>query len=165
MRGRVARAGTTPDGRRTDDSGRAGLTAGQDGIAAGLAAPAPLQTERLAASASSRRGAPLTPRQLEILTLLRDGRTQGEVARLLGISYQTVKNHMTDSYARLGIPLGTPRGGALIAALQVTGLMTPGDDSLYRAETRVAQATATVAVIKAELAKLGRLLIAMAEES
>jgi len=110
-------------------------------------------------------GKPLGLHILVDPALLRDGHTQGEVARLLGISYQTVKNHMTDGYARLGIPLGTPRGGALMAALQVTGLMTPGDGSVYRAEARVAQATAAVAAIKAELAKLGRLLIAMAEES
>jgi DNA-binding CsgD family transcriptional regulator len=36
----------------------------------------------------------LTPRQREIIALVAAGRTNQEIGRALGISYQTVKNHL-----------------------------------------------------------------------
>ncbi len=38
---------------------------------------------------------PLTPRQMEVLELVTRGLTNKEIALRLGISHQTVKNHMT----------------------------------------------------------------------
>lgn len=46
----------------------------------------------------------LTPRQLEVLDRLsRPGATQASVAEDLGISVQTVKNHLTIAYRTLGV--------------------------------------------------------------
>lgn len=47
---------------------------------------------------------PITPRQLEIIDLLQEpGATQQSVADELGISAQTIKNHLTLAYRTLGV--------------------------------------------------------------
>lgn len=56
----------------------------------------------------SRRGRPpypdvLTPRQQEVLELVRDGRTNGEIARELGISHDGAKWHVSEIIGRLGV--------------------------------------------------------------
>jgi len=57
-----------------------------------------LDTER------RRRPAPqLTPRQWELLGLVAAGYTNGQIARQLGISAQTVRTHLQNIYARLGV--------------------------------------------------------------
>lgn len=45
----------------------------------------------------------LTERQTEIVRLAAGGRTNQQIAIDLGISHQTVKNHWTDIYTRLGL--------------------------------------------------------------
>jgi DNA-binding NarL/FixJ family response regulator len=45
----------------------------------------------------------LTPRQLEVLVLLTDGMTNRHIARALGITEKTVKNHMQAIFARLNV--------------------------------------------------------------
>lgn len=45
----------------------------------------------------------LTIRQVEIIRLIINGFTNKEIARKLGISPSTVKNHVTEIHARLGI--------------------------------------------------------------
>ncbi|WP_308407875.1 response regulator transcription factor [Streptomyces somaliensis] len=45
----------------------------------------------------------LTPRQLEVLALLADGMTNRHIARALGITEKTVKNHMQAIFARLNV--------------------------------------------------------------
>jgi DNA-binding CsgD family transcriptional regulator len=42
-----------------------------------------------------------TPRQLELMAYLAEGQSRKEVAHNLGISVQTIKNHMSDLYERL----------------------------------------------------------------
>lgn len=44
-------------------------------------------------------GLSLTPRQRQIVTLLAQGRSQQAVAAELGISIQTVKNHLSEARA------------------------------------------------------------------
>ena len=46
---------------------------------------------------------PLSPRELEILMLLRDPISAKEIARNLCISYQTVKRHTVNIYGKLGV--------------------------------------------------------------
>ncbi len=46
---------------------------------------------------------PLTPRELEILTLLREPLPPKEIARQLDISYLTVKRHTVNLYGKLGV--------------------------------------------------------------
>ena len=44
----------------------------------------------------------LTPRQIDVLTHVADGRTTEEIARLLELSPHTVKNYLERIYERLG---------------------------------------------------------------
>lgn len=44
---------------------------------------------------------PLTPRQREILMLVAEGYTDGEIAVVLGIAAQTVRNHMVAIRSKL----------------------------------------------------------------
>jgi len=45
----------------------------------------------------------LTPREREILELVADGRTNAEVAQLLWVSPSTVRKHLENAYAKLGV--------------------------------------------------------------
>jgi DNA-binding CsgD family transcriptional regulator len=45
----------------------------------------------------------LTPREREVIALVADGRTNGEVAHALGISPETVRKHLENAYERLGV--------------------------------------------------------------
>jgi DNA-binding NarL/FixJ family response regulator len=47
--------------------------------------------------------APLSPREMEILELVIQGMSNREIAYNLGISHQTVKNHMTSILGKLGV--------------------------------------------------------------
>jgi ATP/maltotriose-dependent transcriptional regulator MalT len=75
----------------------------------GAAAEAPRARELLAglgAPAMARRPAPrdqlLTPRELEVLRLVSEGLTDGEIAARLVLSKHTVHRHLQNAYARLG---------------------------------------------------------------
>jgi len=46
---------------------------------------------------------PLSPREMEILELVIRGMSNKEIAYYLGISHQTVKNHMTAILSKLGV--------------------------------------------------------------
>jgi DNA-binding NarL/FixJ family response regulator len=45
----------------------------------------------------------LTPREIEILSLVGSGKSNAEIAQELFISYKTVKNHVYNIFAKLGI--------------------------------------------------------------
>jgi len=46
---------------------------------------------------------PLTPREMEILELIADGRSNAEIAQVLVVEEKTVKNHITRMYSKLNI--------------------------------------------------------------
>jgi DNA-binding NarL/FixJ family response regulator len=46
----------------------------------------------------------LTPRELEILTFVAAGSTNREISESLGLSEQTVKNHLSTIFHKLGVP-------------------------------------------------------------
>lgn len=46
---------------------------------------------------------PLTPRERTVLAHVADGRTNGEVAQLLGISPLTVRKHLENAFEKLGV--------------------------------------------------------------
>jgi predicted ATPase/DNA-binding CsgD family transcriptional regulator/DNA-binding XRE family transcriptional regulator len=56
----------------------------------------------VAVAAPPRPGRRLSPRELEVLQLIAEGRGNKEIARLLGVSLRTVEHHITAIYARLG---------------------------------------------------------------
>ncbi len=58
---------------------------------------------------------PLSPRELEILIYLTQGQSNKEIAMRLGISHQTVKNHLASLFRKLGVQ---DRTQAVLFALQ-----------------------------------------------
>ncbi len=65
----------------------------------------------------------LTPRELEVLTLLGRGRSNAELANDLTLSEATVKTHVARIFAKLAL---RDRAQAVILAYE-TGLIAPGD--------------------------------------
>ncbi len=55
------------------------------------------------APAAEPRGVHLTKRQLEILTLIAEGHSNAQVARMLWLAEQTVKFHLSNVYRKLGV--------------------------------------------------------------
>jgi DNA-binding NarL/FixJ family response regulator len=49
-------------------------------------------------------GSDLTTREGEVLELLQDGRTNSEIAEMLGIGIETVRTHARSIYRKLGVP-------------------------------------------------------------
>jgi len=67
--------------------------------------------------------AALTPRELEVLTLLGRGRSNAELAKTLTLSEATVKTHVARIFAKLEL---RDRAQAVVLAYE-TGLVKPGD--------------------------------------
>jgi DNA-binding NarL/FixJ family response regulator len=65
----------------------------------------------------------LTPRELEVLTLLGRGLSNTELAQTLTLSEATVKTHVARIFAKLAL---RDRAQAVVLAYE-TGLVTPGD--------------------------------------
>jgi len=63
---------------------------------------APAVAERLVAGVSSDTPEALTPRELEVLTLIGQGRSNGEIAEALTIAPRTVKVHVQNILGKLG---------------------------------------------------------------
>jgi len=55
------------------------------------------------AAAASAAASELTPREVEVLTLVRQGLANKQIARRLGISERTVKAHLTSTFHRVGV--------------------------------------------------------------
>ena len=68
----------------------------------GLATPSP-RPRAAARVAEAEREPTLTPRQHEVLTLLAEGAATEEVAAALGLSEETVRNHIRQLLRRLGV--------------------------------------------------------------
>jgi DNA-binding NarL/FixJ family response regulator len=99
-------------------------------IAAGEALIAPAITKRLVAEFAARplklqrppKLAELTPRELEVLTLIAQGLSNREIARHLVVGEATVKTHVTRILAKLRL---RDRVQAVVLAYE-SGLVTPG---------------------------------------
>lgn len=48
-------------------------------------------------------GQPLTPRELEVLSLVAQGRLNKEIAQELGTAGQTVKNHLRSAFKKMDV--------------------------------------------------------------
>jgi len=116
------------------DSPRADLIAAVRAAAAGHAMLAPTVTRRLIETFARRppettpapsRLAALTAREREVLVLLGRGRSNTEIAAALFVSEATVKTHVGNLLAKLGL---RDRVQAVILAYE-TGIVVPGDPS------------------------------------
>ncbi len=116
------------------DSPRADLIAAVRAAAAGNAMLAPTVTRRLIEAFARRpaqtspapsRLASLTVREREVLVLLARGSTNTEIATALFVSEATVKTHVGNLLAKLGL---RDRVQAVILAYE-TGVVVPGDPS------------------------------------
>ncbi|MBO4164477.1 response regulator transcription factor [Micromonospora antibiotica] len=58
---------------------------------------------RLAASALTEQESPLTPREIDVLRLTRDGLPTKNIARQLGLAHGTVRNHISSAMAKLDV--------------------------------------------------------------
>lgn len=78
-----------------------------DGIRAVSRGDSPLHPRAARELITSRTSGPppaqLTPREAEVLRLVRDGLTNKQIARRLGISERTVKAHLTSVFTRIGV--------------------------------------------------------------
>ena len=116
------------------DSPRADLIAAVRAAAAGDALLAPSVTRRLIeafarlppeTAPSPARLATLTARERDVLLLLARGRSNAEIATALFVSEATVKTHVGNLLAKLGL---RDRVQAVILAYE-TGMVVPGDPS------------------------------------
>ena len=116
------------------DSPRADLIAAVRAAAAGDALLAPSVTRRLIeafarrppeAAPSPARLASVTARERDVLLLLARGRSNAEIAVALFVSEATVKTHVGNLLAKLGL---RDRVQAVILAYE-TGMVVPGDPS------------------------------------
>ena len=114
------------------DSPRADLIAAVRAAAAGQAMLAPTVTRRLIEAFARRppetspapsRLASLTAREREVLVLLARGASNGEIAAALFVSEATVKTHVGNVLAKLGL---RDRVQAVILAYE-TGIVVPGE--------------------------------------
>jgi DNA-binding NarL/FixJ family response regulator len=85
--GRVPSAGSAPSAVQADSAGAA---------ARGPAVAAP------AASANGH-NSKLSARETEVMSLIADGHTNGEIATHLFLAEKTVKNHVRRIYSKLGV--------------------------------------------------------------
>jgi DNA-binding NarL/FixJ family response regulator len=116
------------------DSPRHDLIAAVRAAAAGDALLAPSVTRRLIeafarrppeTSPSPSQLASLTPRERDVLLLLARGRSNAEIASVLFVSEATVKTHVGNLLAKLGL---RDRVQAVILAYE-TGIVVPGTPS------------------------------------
>ncbi len=79
-----------------------------EGIRAAARGESPLHpraARQLLTARTASRGGPvdLTPRETEVLSLVRQGLANKQIARRLGISERTVKAHLTSTFQRIGV--------------------------------------------------------------
>lgn len=71
-------------------------------------------SETTAATPLAPREQTLTPREQQIALAIADGRTNRDIAARLGITEQTVKNHLTSIFGKIGVDNRLQLGLALV---------------------------------------------------
>ncbi len=80
-----------------------------DGIRAVSRGESPIHPRAARELLGTRGGGPagpavqLTPREIDVLTLVREGLANKQIARRLGITERTVKAHLTSTFSRIGV--------------------------------------------------------------
>jgi DNA-binding NarL/FixJ family response regulator len=85
------------------DAPRDELFRGVEAAARGESHLAPAVVTRLVGRARSPQGEPMSPRELEVLGLVAEGRPNKAIARALSISESTVKTHLGHIFTKLGV--------------------------------------------------------------
>ena len=98
---RAVEAGAT--GYLLKDTPRADLVQALRAAAGGATVLAPVVAAKLLGRSRSPSSLELTPRELEVLALVANGKTNGEVARALFIGEATVKTHLLHAFAKLDV--------------------------------------------------------------
>ena len=99
----VGAAGGEFAGRLPREASAAQIDAALRAVAAGLTVRAIPPQERNFSPLAEEPPVLLTPREIEVLAALGNGRTNKETARLLGISPHTVKFHIESLFRKLGV--------------------------------------------------------------
>jgi DNA-binding NarL/FixJ family response regulator len=105
------------------DAPRADLLRAVRAAARGEAVLSPAVTARLMSRVRTPGAGPLSHRELEVLELIAAGTTNREAAVRLFITEATVKTHLLNIYAKLGV---SDRAAAVAEAFN-RGLLTPGN--------------------------------------
>jgi two-component system nitrate/nitrite response regulator NarL len=77
-------------------------------------APTDSASAQIAPSHIAPSPATLTPREQQIASAIADGRTNRDIAARLGITEQTVKNHLTSIFGKVGVDNRLQLGLALV---------------------------------------------------
>ncbi len=77
-----------------------------------------LEPDRLASPTSPARIEELSPRELDVLRLCADGRTNEQIADALGLSVRTVERHLSNAYGKLGVSGRAARAAAVADLLR-----------------------------------------------
>ncbi|MGY5124071.1 response regulator [Streptomyces nigrescens] len=99
------------------------LVAGVRSAAVGRSVITPAVTLQMARRRSATAASSPTPREIEILALVAQGRTNARIAERLGIGEATVKTHLLSAFRKLGV---SDRTEAVVAALSAGLISLPG---------------------------------------
>ncbi|GFE23141.1 DNA-binding response regulator [Streptomyces nigrescens] len=98
------------------------LVAGVRSAAVGRSVITPAVTLQMARRRSGTAASSPTPREIEILALVAQGRTNARIAEQLGIGEATVKTHLLSAFRKLGV---SDRTEAVMAALSAGLISLP----------------------------------------
>ncbi len=96
----------------------------------------------------------LTTRERAILRLAADGKSNPEIAELLGVSDGTVRNHISNIYGKLEV---TTREAAIRAAQQLRELPKPGASLRHELRTPLHTLLGLARLLETKLARDGKL--------
>ena len=99
----VAALGAGAVGYMLKDAAPDDLVAGVRAVHRGESPLDPLVARHLLGARASATSVDLSPRELEVLLLVRDGLANKQIARRLGITERTVKAHLTSAFGRIGV--------------------------------------------------------------
>lgn len=108
----------------------------------------------------SRRRYTLTPRERTILRLAAEGKANGDIAQTLGLADATIRNHISNIYAKLGVET---RSAAIQAAQQLRELPKPNAHVRHELRTPLHSLLGLARLLEGRLERNGQLVADDAE--